>query len=79
MPVMGPLKGYKIVEIPGIGPGPFCGMMLADLRADVLRIDRTEVADLGLKENPKFNLLNRGKRSVAIDLKDKEEWWPPYG
>lgn len=69
---MGPLKGYKIVEMPGIGPGPFCGMMLADMGADVVRIDRMEVADLGLKEDPKFNLLNRGKRSVAIDLKNKD-------
>jgi len=66
---MGPLTGLKIVELAGIGPGPFCAMLLADMGAEVLRVDRTEAADLGLRSDPKFALLNRGRRSVAIDLK----------
>ena len=41
---MGPLAGVKVIEIAGIGPGPFCGMMLADMGADVLRVDRAEAA-----------------------------------
>ncbi|MBX6370582.1 MAG: CoA transferase, partial [Rhodospirillales bacterium] len=55
-----------------IGPAPFCGMLLADLGAEVLRIDRREPADLGvdLGKDPRFAVLGRGKRSVAVDLKD---------
>ncbi len=67
---MGPLQGRKVIEIAGIGPGPFCAMMLADMGADVVRVDRMESVDLGIHDDPKFNLLNRGKRSVAIDLKN---------
>ncbi|MGE0517232.1 MAG: CoA transferase, partial [Hyphomicrobiaceae bacterium] len=44
---MGPLKGLRIIEMAGIGPAPFCGMMLADMGAEVIRIDRREKADLG--------------------------------
>jgi alpha-methylacyl-CoA racemase len=69
---MGPLSGIKVVELAGIGPGPFCSMMLSDMGAEVLRVDRTEAADLGVRNDPKFNLLNRGRRSVAIDLKKPE-------
>jgi alpha-methylacyl-CoA racemase len=65
---MGPLQGLRIVEIAGIGPAPFCGMLLADLGAEVLRIDRP--ADVSaLPVDPRLDLLNRGKRSVAVDLK----------
>lgn len=53
----------------GIGPGPFCCMMLADMGAEVIRVDRTEPADLGLPSDPEFQFLNRGKRSIALDLK----------
>jgi len=66
---MGPLHGYRIVEIGAIGPGPFCAMMLADMGADVIRLDRHEAADLGLKRETRFATLNRGRKSVAIDLK----------
>ena len=66
---MGPLAGVKVVELAGIGPAPFCAMLLADAGADVLRIDRLEDTDLGVRVDPRVNLLNRGRRSVAIDLK----------
>ena len=66
---MGPLSGVRIVELAGIGPAPFCGMMLGDMGAEVLRIDRAAPVDIGLNVDPKFDVLNRGKQSVAIDLK----------
>ena len=66
----GPLNGVRVVELAGIGPGPFCAMLLADLGAEVLRVDRVEAVDLGIERDRQFNLLNRGRRSVAIDLKD---------
>ncbi|MFC3230166.1 CaiB/BaiF CoA transferase family protein [Marinibaculum pumilum] len=69
---MGPLSGVKVVEFAGIGPGPFCGMLLADQGADVLRIDRTAAADLGVPVDPRFDVLGRGRRSVALDLKKPE-------
>jgi alpha-methylacyl-CoA racemase len=65
---MGPLSGVKVIEIAGIGPGPFCGMMLADMGADVLRIDRADAVG----RNTRYDLLNRGKRSVAMDLKNPQ-------
>jgi alpha-methylacyl-CoA racemase len=65
----GPLAGLKVVEFAGIGPGPMCGMLLADLGAQVLRVDRVEPSGLGIDRPPRFDLLQRGKRSVAIDLK----------
>ncbi|NIQ37320.1 MAG: CoA transferase [Proteobacteria bacterium] len=69
---MGPLTGYKVVEIAGIGPGPMCAMLLSDMGAEVLRVDRITPGGLGLQIPPRFDLLNRGRRSVAIDLKKKE-------
>ncbi len=66
---MGVLSGYKIVEFAGIGPAPMCAMLLADMGAEVLRIDRAEDAKLGISMDVKYSLLNRGRRSVAIDLK----------
>jgi alpha-methylacyl-CoA racemase len=65
----GPLAGLKIIELGGIGPGPFCAMLLADMGADVLRLDRIVPSDSGVHMDHRFNLLNRGRRSVAIDLK----------
>jgi alpha-methylacyl-CoA racemase len=65
----GPLKGLKVLEMPAIGPVPFCGMLLADLRADVLRLDRIGDSGLGVKVDVKYDLMGRGKRSLAIDLK----------
>jgi len=66
----GPLSGVKVIEFAGIGPGPFCGMLLADLGADVLRIDRKseQSAGRGTVDSP-FFIASRGKRSVALDLK----------
>jgi alpha-methylacyl-CoA racemase len=55
--------------MPAIGPVPFCGMLLADLGADVLRIDRLEASNLGLSIETRYDLLGRGKRSLALDLK----------
>jgi alpha-methylacyl-CoA racemase len=68
---MGALNGVKVVEMAGIGPAPFCGMLLADMGADVLRIDRLVASDIGIPVPPKFDLLNRNKRSVALDLKSE--------
>ena len=65
---MGPLKGLKIVEMAGIGPGPFCGMILADLGAEVIRVDRASAAGTGSREEP----ANRGKKSIAVDLKSPQ-------
>jgi alpha-methylacyl-CoA racemase len=63
----GPLVGVKVIEFQGIGPAPFCGMLLADLGADVVRIDRKETVGA---DRP--DLMGRGKRSIAIDLKHKD-------
>jgi alpha-methylacyl-CoA racemase len=68
----GPLSGVKVLEIAGIGPGPFCGMLLADMGADVLRIDRLEAIDLGLPQSEQFEVMARGRRSVALDLKSPD-------
>jgi alpha-methylacyl-CoA racemase len=67
--VAGPLEGIRIVELAGIGPGPFCAMMLADLGAEVIRVDRAERARAPRLPGPNLDLLNRGRRSVAVDLK----------
>jgi alpha-methylacyl-CoA racemase len=66
---MGPLQGIRIVEIAGIGPGPFCAMMLADMGAEVLRIDRAQNVTPARPRTPSLDLLNRGRRSVGVDLK----------
>jgi alpha-methylacyl-CoA racemase len=68
----GPLSGVKIVEFAGIGPGPFAAMMLADLGADVLRLERHDRVSSGDKSRPSPDLLNRGRRSVGINLKSAE-------
>ena len=65
---MGPLKGLRIIEMAGIGPGPFCGMILADLGAEIIRVDRASAAGTGSREEPS----NRGKKSIAVDLKSEE-------
>jgi len=69
---MGPLAGITVIEIAGIGPGPFCGMLLADLGADVIRIDRAASVCGGDPERPPADLLNRGRRSVGVDLKSPD-------
>ncbi|UFS58746.1 CaiB/BaiF CoA transferase family protein [Subtercola endophyticus] len=68
----GALEGIKIVEISGLGPAPFAGMMLADAGADVLLIDRADKATYPPREDAHPDMLNRGRRSVAIDLKTPE-------
>jgi len=68
----GPLTGIKIVEIAGIGPGPFAAMLLSDLGADVLRIDRAQNVSGGDPASPPLDLLNRGRRSVGVDLKQAD-------
>ncbi|SCG48732.1 alpha-methylacyl-CoA racemase [Micromonospora echinaurantiaca] len=65
----GPLAGVRVVELAGIGPGPFAAMMLADLGADVVRVDRVSDVDPAAFGTPHPDLLNRGRRSVAVDLK----------
>jgi len=66
---MGPLSGIKVIEFEAIGPGPFAGMLLADMGADVLIVDRPVSGDLGLKRARAIELMNRGKRSVTLDMK----------
>ena len=63
---MGPLAGIKVVEMAGIGPGPFTAMMLSDLGAEVIRVDRLSHKGTGHRAN----VLNRGRKSIAIDLKN---------
>lgn len=69
---MGPLTGFRIIEIAGIGPGPFCGMLLADMGADIIRIDRPGGNDAGIPIPEKYNLLNRGRPTITADLKTEE-------
>lgn len=65
----GPLQGYRIIEIAGIGPGPFAAMMLADMGAEVIRIDRAQSVRGAAPTEPHFDVLLRGRRNVALDLK----------
>jgi alpha-methylacyl-CoA racemase len=65
----GPLNGYKIIEIAGIGPGPFAAMLLADMGAEVIRVERAGAVRGPLPDGPHFDVLLRGRRNVAIDLK----------
>ena len=62
---MGPLKGFRVIELAGIGPGPFCGMMLSDMGAEVIRVDR-------IGGGGRRDVLARNRRSVAVDLKRPE-------
>ncbi len=66
---MGPLSGVRVVEFEAIGPGPFAGMMLADMGADVLLLDRPVDADLGIGHQRRFDVMRRGRRSLVVDLK----------
>jgi len=66
---MGPLAGVKVLEFEAIGPAPFAGMLLADMGADVLLIDRPETPGLGLQRERWYDVLLRGKRSVTLDMK----------
>ena len=66
---MGPLQGLRVVELASIGPGPMCTMLLADLGADVIRIDRLEPSGLGVPMQARFDVNGRSRRSAALDLK----------
>src|SRR5690606_36564883 len=68
----GPLAGVRVVEFAGIGPAPLCGMLLADMGAEVLRLDRLEQTDLGVPRPVHLDLANRGKHSLKVDLKSPE-------
>ena len=66
---MGPLAGVRVIELEAIGPAPFCGMMLADMGADVLLVDRVSDAGLGLDRERWSDVMLRGRRSITLDLK----------
>jgi alpha-methylacyl-CoA racemase len=65
----GPLNGFRIVELAGIGPAPFAGMMLADMSAEVVRVERTGAVRGPAPETPHGDLLRRNRRNIAVDLK----------
>ena len=69
---MGPLQGIRVIELQGIGPGPFCGMMLSDMGAEVIRIDRAGNVVGGDAENPPIDVLARGRSSIGVDLKNPD-------
>jgi len=69
---MGPLEGLTIIELAGIGPGPFCAMMLADMGANVIRVDRAASVSGGDPNDPPKDVLLRGRRSIGVDLKSPE-------
>ncbi|MEC9000694.1 MAG: CaiB/BaiF CoA-transferase family protein [Actinomycetota bacterium] len=69
---MGALDGVRVIELAGIGPGPFCGMMLADMGADVVRIDRAGSVRGGDPDRPPADVNARGRRSIGVDLKSDE-------
>ena len=68
----GPLAGVRVVELAGIGPGPFCAMVLADLGADIVRVDRTSAARGGDPAAPPADILNRNRQSIAVDMKNPD-------
>ena len=65
----GPLSGYRIIELAGIGPGPFAAMMLADMGAEVVRVERANAVNGPVPDSPHYDVLLRGRRNIAIDLK----------
>lgn len=68
---MGPLAGKRIIEIAGLGPGPVCGMMLADMGAEVTLVERKGAANSSALEAANATIMNRGKQSIALDLKQE--------
>ena len=68
----GPLAGLKVVEVGGVGPAPFCAMLLADLGAEVVRIDRKNASESGFPVDRRFEFVFRSRRSIALDLKKPE-------
>ena len=65
----GPLTGYKVIEIAGIGPGPFAAMLLADMGAEVIRVERSQAVRGPAPDTPALDVTQRGRRNIAIDLK----------
>jgi len=65
----GPLNGFKIIEFAGLGPAPFAGMMLSDMGAEILRIDKMSSKSAKNSENGNFDILSRGRQTLTIDLK----------
>lgn len=68
----GPLNGFRVLELGAIGPAPFAGALLADLGADVVRVDRPSRPGVAPERPPRFDFYNRNKRSIALDLKQPE-------
>lgn len=68
----GPLTGLKVIELAGIGPAPMAAMMLSDMGAEVIRVDRLTASGLGIPMPKKFNFLGRGRKSIALDLKNPD-------
>ena len=68
----GPLSGYRIIEIAGIGPGPFAAMLLSDMGAEVIRVERAQAVRSTNPAGPSNDVLNRGRRNIAIDLKNPD-------
>ncbi|MCY4394490.1 MAG: CaiB/BaiF CoA-transferase family protein [Rhodospirillaceae bacterium] len=71
-PLNGPLNGLRVVELAGIGPGPMACMMLADMGADVIKVDRLTDAGLGIAMPAKYQVLHRSRPSIAVDLKSPD-------
>ncbi len=65
----GPLSGYRVIEIAGIGPGPFAAMMLADMGAEVIRVERAQSVRGPAPDTPHYDVMLRGRRNIAVDLK----------
>src|SRR5580704_1243210 len=63
----GPLSGVKVIEFAGLGPAPFCGMLLSDMGAELIRVDRKDARKADF--HPDFDLMSRGRRSIGLDLK----------
>jgi len=70
---MGPLNGLRVIELAGIGPGPMCAMLLADLGARVLRVDRPEASGLGVQRPEKYDLLLRNRPAIRMNLKAADD------
>ena len=68
----GPLSGIRVVELGGIGPGPMAGMLLSDMGAEVIRVERLEATDLGIPHGRRFEVMLRGRQSIAVDLKSEQ-------
>jgi len=69
----GPLSGYRVIELAGIGPGPFAAMLLADMGADVVRVERAGAVRASAPDTPHLDLLRRNRRNIALDLKHQRQ------